>query len=61
MTEEAARALEHIAAGLRDGTFALDDIEMTQSANLVVDDKGKRSYVPSGAFTLTLSYKRKDI
>jgi hypothetical protein len=57
--EDVARALEHIAAGLRDDTFELTNVEMTQNAMPAAKD-GKLAYQPTGEFTLVLNYKRKD-
>lgn len=59
MKEEIAQALEHIAAGLRDDTFELQNVEMTQNSMPAAKD-GKLEYRPTGEFTLVLNYKRKD-
>lgn len=59
MKEDVAKALEHIAAGLRDDTFELTSVDMTQNAMPSAKD-GKLEYRPTGEFTLVLNYKRKD-
>jgi hypothetical protein len=57
--EEIAKALEHIAAGLRDDTFELTGVDMTQNSMPTVKDD-KVEYRPTGEFQLVLNYKRKD-
>jgi hypothetical protein len=58
--EDIAKALEHIAAGLRDDTFELGNIEMTQSAMPSLGASGSLEYKPTGEFTLVMTYKRKE-
>lgn len=60
MKEDIAKALEHIAAGLRDDTFELGNVEMTQAATPSVGASGLLEYKPTGEFTLVMTYKRKD-
>ena len=61
MTEDAAKTLDHVAAGLRDDTFELLNIEMTQNAMPTINNKtGSLEYLPTGEYTLILRYKRKD-
>ncbi len=60
MKEDVAKALDHIAAGLRDDTFELGNIEMTQSAMPSIGASGSLEYRPTGEFTLILVYKRKE-
>ena len=59
MKDDIAKALEHIAAGLRDDTFELGNIEMTQTAMPSPGPNGTLEYKPTGEFTLVMTYKRK--
>lgn len=58
--EDVAKTLDHIAAGVRDDTFEVSHIEMTQSTFPALGEGGKLVYKPSGEFMLVLTYKRKD-
>lgn len=60
MTAEIAGALDHIAAGLRDGTFELTNVEMSQTATPSPGPNGTLQYKPTGEFTLVMSYKQKE-
>ena len=60
MKEDIAKTLEHIAAGLRDDTFELVSVDMTQKAMPTAKPGGRLEYKPTGEFTLVLDYKRKD-
>lgn len=61
MTAHAVKTLEHIAAGLRDSSYDLGNIETSQNAMPTSNAAGRVEYKPTGEFTLVLTYKRKDI
>lgn len=58
--EALAANLVRIAAGLRDGTLELDNVEESAHAHPVPKPDGTVEYRPTGHFTLVMAYKQKD-